>query len=298
MLSLAYCCCVVQAFMPPSTTFSPLSKLPIATTTPRSTRTRTNAVQMNLADRFFRVVKANLNSVLQNLEDPEKILEQAVEDMQRDLIKIRQSYAEVSATQKRMERQKEQADNLSNEWYKRAQLALGKGDEELAREALGRRQQQVEVATSLGEQMSVQASAIDKLFMSMQQLEAKITEAKAKKDQMIARARTAKTSQKVNDMLSSVTGSTSMDAFERMKEKVEMLESKAEVAGQLAGVSDSSLEGKFKLLGDGDALDEELRKMKGMLGQGEKKTAGFLPAGEAAAEVDLELEALRKDLGK
>jgi len=58
-------------------------------------------LEMNLADRFFRVVKANLNSVLQNLEDPEKILEQAVEDMQKDLIKIRQSYAEVSATQKR-----------------------------------------------------------------------------------------------------------------------------------------------------------------------------------------------------
>lgn len=281
-----------------STLFAPssMSKLPTATTT-RSSRTRTHAMQMNLADRFFRVVKANINSVIQNLEDPEKILEQAVEDMQRDLIKIRQSYAEVSATQKRMERQKEQAENLSNEWYKRAQLALSKGDEELAREALGRRQQQVEVATSLGEQMAVQGSAIDKLFMSMQQLEAKITEAKAKKDQMIARARTAKTSQKVNDMLSSVTGSTSMDAFDRMNEKVEMLESKAEIAGQLAGVSDSSLEGKFKLLGDRDALDEELKKMKGMLGQGEKKAAGFLPAGEAAAEVDLELEALRKGDG-
>ena len=219
-----------------------------------------------------------------------------MEDMQKDLIKIRQSYAEVSATQKRMERQKEQADNLSAEWYKRAQLALSKGDEELAREALARRQQQVEVGTSLGEQMTVQAAAINKLFTSMQQLEAKITEAKAKKDQMIARARTAKTSQKVNDMLSSVTGSTSMDAFERMKEKVEMLESKAEVAGQLAGVSDSSLEGKFKLLGEGDKIDDELSKMKGMLGQGEKKTAGFLPPG--SAEVDLELEALRKEMSQ
>jgi phage shock protein A len=56
---------------------------------------------MNLADRFFRVVKANINSIIQNLEDPEKVLEQAVDDMQNDLIKIRQSYAEVSATQKR-----------------------------------------------------------------------------------------------------------------------------------------------------------------------------------------------------
>lgn len=61
------------------------------------------SLSMNLADRFFRVVKANINSIIQNLEDPEKVLEQAVDDMQNDLIKIRQSYAEVSATQKRYE---------------------------------------------------------------------------------------------------------------------------------------------------------------------------------------------------
>jgi phage shock protein A len=64
---------------------------------------------MNLADRFMRVAKANLNSILQKVEDPEKVLEQAVDDMQSDLIKVRQSFAEVSATQKRMERQKQEA---------------------------------------------------------------------------------------------------------------------------------------------------------------------------------------------
>lgn len=296
VVGLAFCPTKVRAFRP--TSFLPALHSKFPTATPRPLRTRTHAVQMNLADRFFRVVKANLNSVLQNLEDPEKILEQAVEDMQKDLIKIRQSYAEVSATQKRMERQKEQAENLSSEWYKRAQLALSKGDEELAREALSRRQQQVEVVSSLGEQMTIQAGAIDRLFNSMQQLEAKISEAKSKKDQMIARARTAKTSEKVNDMLSSVSGTSSMDAFERMKEKVEMLESKAEVAGQLAGVSDSSLEGKFKLLGESSAVDDELSKMKGMIGQGERKSAGFLPPGMAEAEVDSELEALRKEMGQ
>ena len=66
-------------------------------------------MQMNLADRFIRVAKANLNSILQKVEDPEKVLEQAVDDMQSDLIKVRQSFAEVSATQKRMERQKMEA---------------------------------------------------------------------------------------------------------------------------------------------------------------------------------------------
>lgn len=88
---------------------------------------------MNLFDRFSRVAKANLNNVLQRWEDPEKVLSQAVEDMQKDLVKIRQSYAEVMATQKRMQRQKEQAEGLASEWYRRAQLALEKGDEELVR---------------------------------------------------------------------------------------------------------------------------------------------------------------------
>ena len=101
-------------------------------------------LRMNMVDRFFRVVKSNLNNVLSSLEDPEKVLEQAVNDMNGDLVKIRQSYAEVSATQKRMEKQKEQAQASADDWYKRAQLALAKNDEELAREALSRRNTQME----------------------------------------------------------------------------------------------------------------------------------------------------------
>lgn len=258
-----------------------------SSTSSRYSRKR-GVVEANLADRFFRVVKANVNNIITKLEDPEKVLEQAVDDMQKDLIKIRQSYAEVSATQKRMERQKENADGLSDQWYKRAQLALEKGDEELAREALARRQQQLDVANSLKDQMDVQTEAIEKLFQGMQQLEAKIMEAKSKKDQMVARARTAKTTQQVNDMLSNVTGNTSMDAFDKMSEKVEMLESKAEVAGQLAGTEIKSMESQFKQLAENSAIDDELSKMKGLIGTDEK----------ADPNVDDELEQLRKDMKK
>ncbi len=69
---------------------------------------------MNMFDRFFRVVSSNINGVLKGLEDPEKVLEQAVSDMQNDLLKIRQSYAEISASLKRMQSQKQNADNLAN----------------------------------------------------------------------------------------------------------------------------------------------------------------------------------------
>ena len=90
---------------------------------------------MNFFDRFKRVAEANINNVLGKMEDPEKVLNQAVEDLQKDLVTIRQSYAEVMATQKRQQRQKDQADQLADEWYRRAQLALEKGDDELARKA-------------------------------------------------------------------------------------------------------------------------------------------------------------------
>ena len=68
---------------------------------------------MNMFDRFARVVTSNINNVIKGLEDPEKILDQAVNDMQSDLIKIRQSYAEISATQQRMINQKDNADKLA-----------------------------------------------------------------------------------------------------------------------------------------------------------------------------------------
>ena len=96
-----------------------------------------------------------------------------------------------------------------------------------AREALSRKQQQVDASTSLDEQIAIQSDSLSKLYDSMTALESKISEARSMKDQYIARARTAKTATKVNDMLSSVSGTTSMDAFERMKEKVEMLETQA-----------------------------------------------------------------------
>jgi phage shock protein A len=253
---------------------------------------------MNMFDRFFRVVKSNVNSVISSLEDPEKVLEQAVGDMQNDLIKIRQSYAEVSATQKRMERQKEQADAQAQEWYRRAQLALQKGDEELAREALSRRQTQVDTADAIGKQLGIQTAALEKLYSSMTQLETKITEAKRQKDLMIARARTAKTSVQVTDMLSNISsGTNSVAAFDRMKEKVESLEVQAEVAGQLAATSSGtsvSLEEKFKALDSGSKVEDELEMLKRQLPGAARSNPQLPPSGY----IDVEYENLKKELGR
>lgn len=264
-------------------------------------------------DRFVRVVSSNVNNVIKGLEDPEKILDQAVNDMQSDLIKIRQSYAEISATQKRMQNQKDNADKLAADWYRRAQMALQANDEVLAREALSRRQAQMEIGENLQKQISIQSSAVEKLYSSMMTLDTKIMEAKRQKDAFIARARTAKTTVQVNDMLSSILGSgslgsNSMEAFERMKTKVEALESQAEVSGELASTSSGSslnLEDRFRQLEGNTTVDDELALLRKQLPAGEKDVTGQLPSQRASftvpenkSELDAEYERLKRELGK
>ena len=227
------------------------------------------APSMNLGERFMRLVKSNVNSAINSLEDPEKVLEQAVQDMQRDLVKVRQAYAEVSASSKRMAEQARLADAEAAKWYERAQLALEKGEDQLAREALTRRKQQLEMSDSLTQQVETQTDSITALYESMKELEAKMAEAKAKKDQIIARARTAKASTKVNDMLSSVSSTSSTGAFDRMSEKVQQLEAEADVSKQLAASSStgagSSLDQQFKALESGNDVDDELNRMRAAL---------------------------------
>jgi len=262
---------------------------------------------MNLFDRFARVAKSNLNNIANKLEDPEKIMEQAVEEMQNDLVKVRQSYAEVTATQRRLMKQKEQCEAMAQDWYKRAQLALEKGNDELAKEALQRRQTQTDEANALKSQLDSQAESMDKLYEGMKMLEKKINENKAKKDQMVARARTAQSTQKVNDMITGVTGKTSIDAFTRMEEKVEALEAQAEVSAEmgsmngnyLPGTEGASVEAQFAALESSDAVDDELAKMKGLLTGSSSSEGGDKSSSSSSKQsgVDDELEKLKKDAG-
>ena len=271
------------------------------------TKTSSNVVlHMNLFDRFSRVAKSNLNNLANKLEDPEKIMDQALEEMQNDLVKVRQSYAEVTATQRRLMKQKEQCDAMAQDWYKRAQLALEKGNDELAKEVLARRQTQTDEANNVQSQLDAQADAMDKLYEGMKMLEKKILESKAKKDQMVARARTAQSTQKVNDMITGVTGKTSMDAFNRMEEKVEQLEAQAEISAEmgsiggnmLPGSEGANVEAQFAALEASDAVDDELAKMKGLLSgsSSDDKDSTSGNSGKNTA-IDDELEKLKKDAG-
>ncbi|GAB4133753.1 MAG: PspA/IM30 family protein [Cyanobacteria bacterium J069] len=234
---------------------------------------------MGLLDRILRVIRANLNSLISQVEDPEKILEQTVIDMQEDLIKLRQAVAQAIATQKRTERQQVQAEAQSREWYQRAQLALQKGEETLAREALTRRKTYQDTADALKGQIEQQAGIVTQMKQNMMALESKLSEAKTKKDMYIARARSAKASEKLNEMMGKYNPTGAMATFERMEQKVLDLEARSEAIAELNA---DKLEERFAQIEGGSDIDSELAAMKAeLLGS----SSGQLPSGQPAASL-------------
>ncbi|XP_077253103.1 membrane-associated protein VIPP1, chloroplastic-like isoform X2 [Tasmannia lanceolata] len=214
--------------------------------------------RMNLFDRFARVIKSYANAIISTFEDPEKILEQAVLEMNDDLTKLRQATAQVLASQKQLENKYKSAQQASDDWYRRAQLALARGEEDLAREALKRRKSYADNATSLKNQLDQQKSVVENLVSNTRLLESKMQEARSKKDTLKARAQSAKTATKVSEMLGNVNTSSALSAFEKMEEKVFAMESQADALGQL---TTDDLEGKFALL-ESSSVDDDLANLK------------------------------------
>ncbi|MCG5061263.1 PspA/IM30 family protein [Limnoraphis robusta Tam1] len=215
---------------------------------------------MGLFGRLWRVIRANINSLISQAEDPEKILEQTVMDMQEDLVQLRQAVAQAIATQKRTERQSSQAKTTAEEWYRRAQLALQKGEERLAREALTRRKSYLETEAAMSAQLEQQAQVVEQLRQNMRKLESKISEAKAKKDLFVARARSAQASERLNEILGNTSTGSALNAFEQMEDQVMQLEARSQAMAELSG---NDLEKQFDALeADDNDVDAELAAMK------------------------------------
>ncbi|MGL4501515.1 MAG: PspA/IM30 family protein [Planktothrix sp.] len=252
---------------------------------------------MGLFDRISRLVRANLNDLVNKAEDPEKILEQAIIDMQEDLVQLRQAVAQAIATQKRSEQQYNQAQSQANQWESRAKLALQKGEEGLAREALQRKKGYTETANTIKLTLDQQLVQVDALKRNLIQLESKISEAKTKKNMLKARAQAAKANEQLQGLLGGINPSGATAAFERMEEKVLTLEARSQAAAELGG---SDLESKFAALGAGSDVDDELMAMKAQMSGSPAPQS--LPPGQTTTTpnvpVDDELEKLRQELNK
>ncbi|MFM7171335.1 MAG: PspA/IM30 family protein [Cyanobium sp.] len=256
---------------------------------------------MGFFDRLSRLLRANLNDLVSKAEDPGKILDQSLADMQADLVKLRQAVATAIASQRRLQNQAEQAETQSKAWYQRAEVALQKGEEALAREALSRRKTYQDTATALNNQINSQAGQVDTLKKSLTALEGKIAEAKTKKDMLKARAQAAQAQEQLQTAVNNLGTNNAMAAFEQMEEKVLNLEARSQAAAELAG---ADLESQFAAL-EGSDVDDELAALKQRLEGGPNPIQLPAPNGPIpqlepvkAAEVDAELQELKRSIDK
>lgn len=261
---------------------------------------------MGLFDRLKRVVSANLNDLVNKAEDPEKMLEQALLEMQEDLVELRQGVAQAIAAQKRTEKQYNDAVSEVNKWQRNAQLAVQKGDENLARQALERKKSANETSIALKTSLDQQVTQVDTLKKSLIQLESKIAEYKNKKDMLRARITAAKAQEQIGSMVTNMNSNSAMAAFERMEEKVLMQEARAQSTAELVG---ADLDSQFARLEGSNDIDDELAALKASILSPAPTPKGELPPAESSSSsqkdqsksaepVDAELEELRKQLDK
>ncbi|WJI22970.1 PspA/IM30 family protein [Thermosynechococcus sp. B0] len=233
---------------------------------------------MGLLDRVGMVIRSNLNAIVSAAEDPEKILEQTIIDMNEDLVKLRQAVAQAIAAQKRLEQQYAQNLKDSQQWEERARLALSRGDEALALEALNRKKTAADTAAALKAQVDQMAVQVKTLKDNLTALESKISEAKTKKEMLKARVRAAKASEQIHQAVSKVGTSNAMAAFERMEDKVLQMEARSQAIAELSG---DTLESKFQALqssANKQDVEFELLEMKRQMGLlPDASSAGTLP---------------------
>ena len=146
---------------------------------------------MSIFDRIGLLLRANINSMVSNAEDPEKILNQLLIDMRDQFIEAKKMVAVAIADEKRLYAKMAAAQQAAGEWERKAMLAIQAGDDGLAQEALARQQSEASLAEQWKGQWQQQKQASEQLRSSLLQLNQKVEEAKRKKDLMIARAKRA-----------------------------------------------------------------------------------------------------------
>ena len=210
---------------------------------------------MGIFSRIKTVVSSNINDLIGKAENPEKMLNQLIVDMNGQLIESKKAVAMAIADEKKLEREKENQYAQAQDWERKAMLAVNAGKDDLAKEALLRKTEHDRNAAEYQKQWESQKASVDQLKESLRELQSKIEEAQRKKNLLIARAKRAEAQQKIQNTISSVSGNRSaFDAFDRMAAKVDQMEAQADAAKELEDLNkDVSLEKRFAELEKSDS---------------------------------------------
>jgi phage shock protein A len=214
---------------------------------------------MALLERVATLIRANLNDLIDKAEDPEKMIKQVILDMQNQLLQVKTQVAIAIADQHLLEKKQKENEEKTAEWMRKAEMAVAKKDDELARAALHRGESYRELTGSFTQQVSDQKAQVENLKTALRQLEQKLTEAQAKADLLIAQQRRARAVGKAEDARAAVGDGSKIAAFDRMKRKVAHNQAVAEAKTEL-GAAD--IEDRFTALEKADRIEQLLAELK------------------------------------
>jgi phage shock protein A len=213
---------------------------------------------MGIFSRFADIVNSNITSLLDKAEDPKKMVRLIIQEMEDTLVEVRSNSASLIAQKKELQRRVTRASNQEAEWQSKAELALSKDREDLARGALIEKQKCAELATALSNDMKQIEEQLELLKEEVVQLQTKLDEARARQKSMVIRTETATSRLKVKSQLDSTKTQSSIDKFEQYERRVEDLESQVEAQDLGA----RSLNDEFAELEQQDAISDELEALK------------------------------------
>jgi len=214
---------------------------------------------MALLERVSTLIRANLNDLIDRAEDPEKMIKQVTLDMRNQLMQVKTQVAIAIADQHVLEKkQKENADKEA-EWMRKAELAVDKKHDDLARAALERSISYKQMTGSFDSLVADQKTEVDNLKSALHKLEQKLAEAESKSDALIAQHRRSRALSKASDAQLAISDKSKVATFERMKSKVRHAEAVSKAKAEMAN---DNIEDQLAALEKQDEIEKLLKEIK------------------------------------
>jgi phage shock protein A len=222
---------------------------------------------MGIFSRTRDIVAANFNDMLDKADDPTKMIRMIILEMEETLVEVRASAARTIADQKEMHRKTVQLDRLQDDWGDKAQLALSKDREDLARAALVEKKKAADISDQLKQEIAVLDDALRAYEQDIQKLQNRLREARSRQTAIAARLESAENRVKLRTLMSSERTDDALARFDQLERRVDYAEGRAESLSLAEGGNKATLADEISALEGADAIDDELEQMKRALGK-------------------------------
>ncbi|WP_434784955.1 phage shock protein PspA [Qipengyuania zhejiangensis] len=224
---------------------------------------------MGIFSRTRDIIAANFNDMLDKADDPQKMIRMIILEMEETLVEVRASAARTIADQKEMHRHTVKLDKLSADWGEKAQLALSKDREDLARAALVERKKATDMTEQLKQEIAVLDDALRAYEQDIQKLQNRLREARSRQTAIAARLESAENRVKLRSLMTNERVDEALSRFDQLERRVDYAEGRADALSISDNSNKPSLSDEIAALGGQDAIDDELEQMKRALGKGD-----------------------------